>query len=99
MARGLVCRSCAMFLRIKKNGVTVEEGMPLGPVQADGGPESWGPYKLWQGDLYACPGCGFELVTGFAGAPLAEHYEPTYADTRRRFEPLVRVDDCGGSRP
>ena len=49
MARGLVCVGCQRFLKIKKNDVSVEEGMPDGV----GG---WQPYKLWSADLYECPG-------------------------------------------
>jgi hypothetical protein len=89
---GLVCLDCRKFLRVKKNGVVIEEGMPNG----SGG---WQSYKLWHGDLYECPDCGFQLVTGFGHKPLAEHYESTYAVARERYQPIARVDDCGGARP
>ena len=96
----LVCATCRKFYRVKKNGVPFEEGMPLGRVQADGGPESWGPYKLWMADLCECPDCGTQvLVTAARQAPLAEHFQTDYATTRERFAPALRVDDNGGMRP
>ena len=91
MSQGLVCLQCRRFLRCRKNGVCIEEGMPQGT--------EWGPYKLWHADLYECEGCGFTLVTGFAARPLAEHYQPTYEAIRDRFQPIARIDDCGGARP
>ena len=92
MARGLVCLKDGKFLRIKKNGVSIEEGMPNGA----GG---WQSYKLWQADLYECPECGFELVTGFGAGPISEHYKPDHAAKLEQYQPLIRVDDCGGARP
>lgn len=89
---GLVCLRCRKFLRVKTNGVALEEGMPHGD-------DTWGPYKLWQADLYECPSCGFQLVAGFGLKPIAEHYRPGYADTAVKFAPLCRIDDCGGARP
>jgi hypothetical protein len=64
-------------MRVKKNSVTVEE------VFEDGS-----PYKLWDADLFECPECGVEVITGFGGGPLAEHYQPTYADARTRLAPI-----------
>lgn len=76
----LVCVSCGAFMRVKKNGVTVEEQT-----------EDSQPYKLWDADLYACPQCGTEVITGFGREPLAEHYQPTYAKTRERYAPVVEA--------
>lgn len=98
MSAGLVCLPCRLFYRIKKTGVAIEEGMPLGPMH-DGTSERWGPYKLWMGDLYECPSCGAQLVTGFGRNPLAEHYQSDYERQRDRFAPLARIDCCGGARP
>ena len=92
MARGLVCVRCARFLTIKKNDVSVEEGMP----DSRGG---WAPYKLWCADLYECKGCGFQLATGFGQGPVSEHYKPEYAALRESRPPLVVVNDCQGARP
>lgn len=64
-------------MRVKKNSVTVEE------LTEDGR-----PYKLWDADLFECVECGVEVVSGFARAPLAEHYQPTYAAQRERLAPI-----------
>jgi hypothetical protein len=61
-----VCVNCQTELRPKQNGVYVIEMA------------SFGPSKFWHADLWACPGCGFEIVGGFASQPIAEHYQPQF---------------------
>lgn len=73
---------CGRFMRVKKNGVTVEE------VTEDGS-----PYKLWDADLLECVECGTEIIAGFGRGPLAEHYQPDYMDQRERLAP-VYVGRC-----
>jgi hypothetical protein len=68
---------CGRFLRVKQNSVTVEE------LTEDGS-----PYKLWDADLLECVECGVEIIAGFALRPLAEHWQPTYADQRARLAPI-----------
>ena len=46
-----VCVKCCMDMRCKKNEFTVES--------------SGSPSVHWSGDLFECPGCGMEVVTGF----------------------------------
>ena len=75
-ASSVLC-GCGRFMVVKKNSVTVEELL-----------EDQAPYKLWDADLWACPECGVEVITGFAAQPFAEHWQPTYADRRTRFEPV-----------
>jgi hypothetical protein len=62
---------------VKRNSVTVEERL-----------EDQAPYKLWDADLYECLECGTEIITGFGQRPLAEHWQPTYADLRARLGPI-----------
>lgn len=91
----LACVKCKKFFRMKKSGVPIEEGMP----KPDG---DWGPYKLWMADLYECPECGVQIIAGFGSPynwPLAEHYQPKYAETRSKYPPLITVNDCGGAKP
>ena len=88
-----VCLRCHRFLKVKKNGVVIEEGRPL-TGQRDG---PWGPYKLWQADLWVCPGCGVEIVMGFGRGPLSEHFRPDYETERESWRGDLlpgRVDDC-----
>jgi hypothetical protein len=32
-------------------------------------------FKIWRGDLWECPSCEHELVTGFGSGPLAEAHD------------------------
>jgi len=82
-----VCVPCRLFFKIKKNGVAIEEGMPNGEG-------AWTSYKLWQGDLWECSGCGTQIIRGFGHLAIAEHFEPWYAAVVKTFQPLFRVDDC-----
>jgi hypothetical protein len=68
---------CGRFMHVKRNSVTVEERL-----------ETPGPYKLWDADLYECPECGVEIITGFGQGPLAEHYQSTYGEQRARLQPI-----------
>lgn len=88
MATRMACVNCRKYFHIKKNGVFVEEGMP---VNRDG--TEWAPYKLWNGDLYECEGCG-TLLHIPAREPLAEHYQADYAEQVNRHQPIARIDDC-----
>lgn len=79
--------NCGRFMRVKKNGVTVEELLEDGT-----------PYKLWDADLWDCPECGREIITGFGREPLAEHWQPTYAAHRARLRPIF-IGRCVLSAP
>lgn len=54
---------------------------------------SFGPYKVWAADLYKCPGCGIEIVTGFGPAPIRQdHYKPDFAEwleNEKKISPRV----------
>jgi hypothetical protein len=82
-----VCVKCRLFYRPKKNGAYFEEGMPIGETG------QWKSYKLWVGDLWACRGCGAEIIIG-VGGQIAEHFQPNYAHACQERGSLLRVDDC-----
>lgn len=86
-----ICIGCNCFYRPKRNGVVFEECMPEGGAPM-GQPEGWRPYKLWRGDLWKCPKCGHELISGVASLPLAEHYQPEYKDLAAKV--TLHVYDC-----
>jgi hypothetical protein len=86
-----VCVKCSLFFKPKKNGVTWEEGAPH---RTERGGEEWGPYKLWEGDLWECRGCGVEIVVGHGSQPLSIAHEEDYYRKRESFGVLLRVDDC-----
>jgi hypothetical protein len=74
---GNVLCACGRFMRCKKNAVAVEE------LTDDGA-----PYRLWDADLFECPGCHVQVITGFARQPFAEAFQPTYDAMRRRLGPV-----------
>jgi hypothetical protein len=60
-----VCVKCQIELRPQRNGVGV-----LDMAKDE-------PYQLCEADMYRCPGCGFEVVIGFARTGW-EHFEPSF---------------------
>lgn len=59
----IVCVNCEVEYKVSSNDVLVIEHA------------SFGPYKVWNADLWKCPECGVEVVAGFAQIPLrADHY-------------------------
>lgn len=89
----IVCTKCGQFFHPKKNGVTVEEGMPA-TVNDKRGQGNWRPYKLWKADLLQCLGCGDEIIAGFAQSPFSEHYKEDYASRKATNPPHIFVKDC-----
>jgi len=97
-----VCAKCACFFRPKTNGFAFVEGAPFGnvgqlPAEEIRGhrkPDVWAPYKLWVGDLWACPDCGAEVVVGCAAFPVAEHYQPEFPELVKRCGAELTVNDC-----
>lgn len=81
---GNVLCGCGHFMVCIKNSVTVEELDGYGA-----------PYKLWDADKFSCPNCHQDVITGFAKAPFAEHWQPSYAEQREFLAPIYP----GRSRP
>lgn len=70
----LVCRKCECEFKPELNGVGVIETVHNSEAK---------PYKLWQADLWKCPGCGIEVVAGFSGLgiiPIAEHFQESFSE-------------------
>ena len=57
----IICVKCQCELRPEVNGTLVVEMA------------SFGPYKIWKADTWRCPGCGYEVTTGFGAAPIMHH--------------------------
>lgn len=66
MSHRPVCVKCQVEMRPEKSGVGLLDMA------------SYGPYKLWESDLYKCPKCGCEIITGFGDYAITEHYEPSF---------------------
>ena len=91
-----ICVPCQRFFRPKKNGFYFIEGMQAvnGAKPGTEEPENWKPYKLWLGDLWACEGCGTEIVVGTGRPPIAEHYEPNFKKQIEETGATLQVNDC-----
>ena len=67
---GYACVGCKTYFRPRKNGVYVLETM-----------EDYGtPYKIWMADLYECPDCGNQLITGYGANPVSEHFHAAFEE-------------------
>jgi predicted RNA-binding Zn-ribbon protein involved in translation (DUF1610 family) len=90
-----ICVPCRRVFRPLQTGVRFEERMLLGG--ANGEPEHWAPYRLWAADIYACPKCGTQIVTGLSKAPIAVSHEPDYGERAARV--CLSIDDPYGVIP
>ena len=59
----LICVNCEVELKPDVNGALIIEHA------------SFGPYKLWYADVWKCPKCNHQTVSGFGHNPLMEHFE------------------------
>jgi hypothetical protein len=90
-----VCVKCQRFFRPVYNGFKFIEGMPdHGALPGTAEPEKWHPYKLWNGDKWACFGCGTEIVVGVMGGPIREHYQEDFKATVEAWGATLQVNDC-----
>jgi hypothetical protein len=92
-----VCVACRRFFRPKTNGYKFIEGMPIKNGAPPGltDPAQWQPYKLWNGDLWWCEGCGLEIVVGVVGPPIVEHYQDDFKEAIRHWGgDRLQVNDC-----
>lgn len=91
-----ICVPCQRFFRPKRTGIPFIESMPIEgrPAAGTAEPDRWTPYKLWVGDQWQCEGCGAEIASGVAPRPVAEHYQPDFADAARRLGAALVVNDC-----
>jgi hypothetical protein len=92
-----VCVPCQRFFRPKRNGFPFIEGAPKDGLATPHGkaqPDGWGPYKLWNGDLWECPDCHAEIIVGVGWRPMAEHFQPDFAEQVTSLGAEFQVNDC-----
>ena len=78
-----VCVKCEVDLRPETNGVKVLDHA------------NFGPYKLWDADLWKCPICEIQVVIGFGSLPLSEHYKNGFKEAVERAKPvLINSREC-----
>jgi len=91
------CLKCKCFYRPEKNGFRIIEGMPICDyngenIRGNNKPECWKPYKVWEADLWECPECHHQLITGFGMRPLSEHYKDDFEKLSATAK--VQINDC-----
>ena len=90
-----ICIQCRRFFRPKKNGFYFLEGRPLVSDAKPGNDAQWAPCKVWSGDLWRCPGCGAEILSGFGQEAIAEQYQSRFAQYVKELgADQFQVNDC-----
>ena len=74
-----VCVGCEVEMKPEKNGVGVLDMA------------EFGPYKIWDADLYKCPECGCEVIVGFAHFAIAEHHEGNFESAVQAYRDKERL--------
>jgi len=89
-----ICVKCQRFFRPKRNGFCFSEGAPVHPTAKPGleEPEKWRPYKVWLGDLWECPGCGSQIVSGTGIGPVAVQHQERFLS--HLLDAEFQVNDC-----
>ena len=77
----MVCVKCEVALRPKKNGVYVQE-MYM---------ENKKTYKIWCADLWKCPICRAEIVSGFGSEPKMFAFQGDADAEIERLKQLGRI--------
>lgn len=61
-----VCPKCHVEMTPERNGMGLLD-------MAD-----FGPYALWDADLWKCPKCSVEVIGGFGDGPITAHYKDDF---------------------
>lgn len=72
----LICVKCLTDMRCEKNGVLVARD----------------PHHVQNADLYKCPECAFELLTGAGNAHNWEYARELYARNKGQWRDLYKID-------
>lgn len=91
-----VCIRCHTFFKIKKSGLTIIEGMPIGlhaPIGMEA-PALWKPYKLWKVDIWECKGCGFEIYWGSGQREFRVQHEDDFKEQIELNNATFQINDC-----
>ena len=60
-----ICVKCETQFQQIKTGIAVVDMFSSPPE----------PYQIWLADLFECPVCKVQIVSGFADRPLVQHFE------------------------
>lgn len=68
----LVCAACRRPMAVKQMGVNVRETRTHDE-------------RVYRADLFACPGCGAEVISGFGQNPYIESWQENWAPVITRL--------------
>ena len=90
----MVCVACQTFYHPVKNGIVINEQMPVATAAEPGNidPTAWTPYRVWMADLFECRHCGHRIIAGFAKEPAAVQHEPEFPEAMKYV--AYTVNDC-----
>jgi len=77
-----VCVKCQVDMKPEKNGVGLLDMA------------EFGPYKVWDADLWKCPECGCEVVVGTGMHAVSHHHDDNFdkiCNGYRRYTQLIPV--------
>jgi hypothetical protein len=77
-----VCTKCGIELRPEINGVGL---LDLA---------SFGPYALYDADLWECPTCHIQVVGGFAHGPHTQHFESSFESAIEQYRKAGKLIEC-----
>lgn len=63
-----ICVPCAAEMFCVKNGYVFVTMADLAP------------YEVHSGDMWQCPTCGHQILSGFGTGPLAQHFESHFGE-------------------
>ncbi len=92
-----ICIKCHRFFRCKKNDYyfieASRDSFDIKPGTAE--PEKWKPYKVWAGDLWECPGCEAQIISGVGTRSLSVHHEEKFEQIVKQLKAdQFQVNDC-----
>jgi hypothetical protein len=83
-----VCVNCKRFYKIRKSGFYWVEMRPTGF-------DLWVPYKIWSSDLWECPGCGAQILSGHGIQPVAIEHMTGFKDLLEKLKATqLEINDC-----
>lgn len=76
-----VCAKCGVELFPKKNGVGCLDYAYFGEGEEQKAEE----YQIWDADLWECPKCHCQIVTGFGFEPIDIHHNESFSATVKNY--------------
>jgi len=71
-----VCVPCGREFKVIKNGTVAQEN--IGP--------NGEPYKIWSADLWECPVCHSQILSGFGNRPLSQVHHQDFKQIQETVE-------------